>query len=142
MTTEIRIKRVHDPAEPEDGTRVLVDRVWPRGVRKADAAIDLWEKEVAPSTELRKWFGHDPERWQGFRERYRAELADAAAALHRILDRAGDGPLTLVFAARDREHNNAVVLREVLRERLAPGGSASPTCYASEFPEYNGLDRS
>ena len=137
----IHCKRIYDPPESGDGRRVLVDRMWPRGVRKADAFVDVWESDLAPSTELRRWFGHDPERWGGFREHYRAELAAMPEALDRLLEQAGDGPLTLVFAARDREHNNAVVLRDMLRERPdAHGASASPVCYADDFPTYNGLD--
>ena len=139
---EIRVKRIHDPPEGDDGLRVLVDRLWPRGIRKADAALDAWLPELAPSGELRKWYGHDPERWPAFREGYRRELAERPAGLDDLLARANDGPLTLLFAARDRERNNAVVLAEVLRERLqAQGGEvASPTCYAAGFPRYNGLE--
>ncbi|SEP12502.1 DUF488 domain-containing protein [Aquisalimonas asiatica] len=140
---DIRCKRVYDPPEAGDGRRVLVDRVWPRGVRKADVAVDAWERDLAPTSELRRWFGHDPQRWERFHGCYRAELAAMPDALDRLLAQAGEGPLTLVFAARDREHNNAVVLRDVLWERLAgrqenPG--SSPVCYAADFPAYNGLD--
>jgi uncharacterized protein YeaO (DUF488 family) len=118
---ELRLKRVQDPVErPADGTRVLVDRVWPRGMRKADADLDLWLKDVAPSTGLRRWFGHDPERWPGFRDGYRAELAQRADALAPLEQAARRGPVTLLFAARDRACNNAVVLRELLLERLGP----------------------
>lgn len=134
MRADIRIKRVHDPAAPEDGTRVLVDRVWPRGVRKADAVVDHWLRAVAPSTELRKWFGHDAERFETFRQCYRDELATVPEALRELMAMARQGPLTLLFGARDREHNQAVVLREVLQEELAeedaPNEPASPVCYA------------
>ncbi|UEX79716.1 DUF488 domain-containing protein [Spiribacter halobius] len=139
MSADILLKRVRDPVEEGDGTRVLVDRVWPRGVRKADAAVDRWLKEVAPSTELRKWFGHDPERWAEFRRRYRRELADVPEALRELMALCRRGPVTLLFGARDREHNQAVVLREVLREELAaedePREPASPVCYADQFPQ-------
>lgn len=113
----VRLKRVYAPASAEDGTRVLVDRLWPRGVSKARAALGSWNKDAAPSTELRQWFGHDPARWEGFRERYRAELKhnpEAVEALHTL---ARQGPVTLLFGARDEVHNEAVVLREVLLGR-------------------------
>ena len=110
----VRLKRAYDPAAPDDGVRVLVDRLWPRGVRKEDAAIDHWMKDVAPSTALRQWFGHDPARWTEFRHRYAAELRDHAAAIDTLRDLARKGTLTLVFGARDEEHNDAVVLRDVL----------------------------
>ena len=113
---DIRIKRVHDPSGPDDGLRVLVDRLWPRGVRKADAPWDLWLKEVAPSTALRQWFGHAPERWDEFRRRYRAELA-GSAALARLADLAQRHErVTLLYSARDIEHNQAQVLCELLRQ--------------------------
>ena len=139
---EIRVRRIHDPPESADGMRVLVDRLWPRGIRKADAALDAWLPELAPSKELRKWYGHDPQRWPLFRERYRGELAERPAALDNLLARAGDGALTLLFAARDRERNNAVVLARVLQERLQvqSGENSSPTCYAAGFPRYNGFE--
>ena len=110
----IFLKRVYDGKGPDDGYRVLVDRWWPRGVRKADAAIDRWTKEVAPSTELRRWFGHDPSRWEEFRHRYRAELSHNAALVNELQTIAKKGRLTLVYAARDEVHNEAVVLRDVL----------------------------
>lgn len=115
---DVRVKRVHDPAEAADGTRVLVDRIWPRGVRKADAGVDLWLRDVAPSAELRRWFAHDPDKWTEFRRRYRAELAERPEALDELVARARRGRVTLLFAARDREHNNAVALRELLLERV------------------------
>lgn len=119
---DIRVKRVHDPVEPGDGQRILVDRLWPRGLRKAEAGVDLWLREVAPSRTLRKWFHHDPARWDDFAARYRGELAEGAEALQPLLDAVRAGPVTLLFAARDRRHNHAVVLRDVLRERLAENG--------------------
>ncbi|MFP4537157.1 MAG: DUF488 domain-containing protein [Dichotomicrobium sp.] len=121
---DIFLKRAQDAAERGDGTRVLVDRLWPRGIRKDDARIDDWAKDVAPSTELRKWFGHDPARWDEFRARYREELDDAPEAIDRLLGYLDRGPVTLVFAAKDREHNQAVVLREVLSERAQAAPSA------------------
>lgn len=108
------MKRAYEPASRDDGTRVLVDRVWPRGLTKAKAAIDQWMKDVAPSTELRQWFGHDPERWTEFRRRYRAELARRPDLLKELRAIARDGRLTLVYSARDEQHNQAVVLRERL----------------------------
>jgi uncharacterized protein YeaO (DUF488 family) len=98
---------------------VLVDRLWPRGVSKATAALDDWAKDVAPSTELRKWFGHDPARWQEFQRRYRQELLAHPEILRPLLDAAAKGPLTLVYAAKDEQHNEAVVLQQVIAEQLA-----------------------
>ena len=110
----MRVKRVYEPASREDGLRVLVDRVWPRGVSKSKAAIDQWMKDVAPSTALRQWFGHDPERWTEFRRRYRAELARRPELLKELRAIARKSVLTLVYSARDERHNQAVVLRERL----------------------------
>jgi len=112
-----KIKRVYDPIAEDDGYRVLVDRVWPRGLKKAEVHIDLWMKEIAPSTPLRKWFGHDPAKWQEFRKRYREELKEKKGLIDNLLDNTGNGNLTLLFSARDREHNQAVVLREHIRSR-------------------------
>lgn len=113
----IRTKRVYEPAAAEDGQRVLVDRLWPRGLSREKARLDGWEKDAAPSTELRRWFGHEPARWQEFRRRYRDELQQppASTALARLAERAHTGPLTLLYAARDMEHNEAIVLAEQLR---------------------------
>lgn len=111
-----KIKRAYVPASPDDGTRVLVDRIWPRGVSRKAAALASWSKDVAPSTGLRKWFGHDPARWPEFRARYRSELAanpEPVAALRAMLR---DGPVTLVYGAHDEERNNAAVLAELLDE--------------------------
>jgi uncharacterized protein YeaO (DUF488 family) len=110
----IQLKRVYDPPEDGDGFRVLVDRVWPRGVSKATAAIDLWVKEVAPSTALRTWFGHIPDRWPEFRKRYLAELRDRGSEIAELKAQARRGRLTLVYGARDTERNQAVVLKQVL----------------------------
>lgn len=110
----IHLKRVYESPSPDDGVRILVDRIWPRGVSKEDAAIDRWMKEVAPSTELRHWFGHDPKRWEEFRHRYRTELSRHEELLNELRTIARQGSLTLVYAARDVDHNQAVVLREVL----------------------------
>ncbi len=110
----IRIKRAYDPAAPSDGTRILVDRLWPRGVKKSEADIAQWMKEIAPSNELRKWFGHDPKRWEEFRRRYKAELAGKRELVSALRELAKKGPLTLVYSAHDEAHNQAVVLRETL----------------------------
>ena len=111
----IRLKRVYEEPAKSDGTRILVDRLWPRGLTKEKAHIDLWLKEVAPTDDLRKWFGHDPARWPEFRARYRAELAGRRSLLE-LARRASDGPVTILYAARDQQHNNAVVLADVLRD--------------------------
>jgi uncharacterized protein YeaO (DUF488 family) len=111
---DIRLKRAYEPPSPEDGRRIIVDRLWPRGIRKADAAIDRWLKEIAPSTELRRWFGHDPTRWEEFRRRYRSELSAHQDLLSELRVMAREGRLTLVYSARDEHHNDAVVLREML----------------------------
>lgn len=112
----IRTKRAYEPASSEDGYRVLVDRLWPRGVSKEDARLDAWMKEVAPSDDLREWFDHDPERWEEFTERYRRELQEKEELLQELRERAGEETITLVFAARDTDRNNAVVLKEYLEE--------------------------
>jgi len=110
----VRLKRAYEPPEPADGTRILVDRLWPRGVSKADAAIDQWLRDLAPSAELRIWFSHDPARFAEFERRYIAELRSQRAAVTQLRALARKGVLTLVYAARDEEHNDAVVLRKVL----------------------------
>lgn len=120
--SRITTKRIYDTASADDGLRVLVDGVWPRGVSKQDAKIDYWAKDIAPSTELRKWFRHDPAKWNEFRKRYARELKSQTAELERLLEAAGDGPLTLLFGAKDTRHNQAVVLKEVL-ERMDAGGA-------------------
>ncbi len=116
----IRLKRAYDPPSPEDGYRILVERLWPRGLSRDRAAVDLWLKEVSPSPELRKWYGHDPAKWAEFQRRYRAELAaggEALEALRAVLQK--HRAVTFVFAARDPERNSALVLKDVL-ERPAP----------------------
>jgi len=113
----IKLKRAYQPAKKDDGFRVLVDRLWPRGVSKRTARIDLWLKEIAPSAELRKWFGHDPSKWTEFRNRYFRELEenhDALAELEKVVRK---GPVTLVFGARDEVQNDAVALKEYLESR-------------------------
>ena len=112
----IRLKRVYEKPAAADGTRILVDRLWPRGLTKAKAAVDLWLKEIAPSTELRKWFAHDPAKWSRFRQRYEAELKKHGDELRLIREKAKEGPVTLIYAARDQAHNEAVVLRELLTD--------------------------
>jgi len=114
---DVRLKRAYDPAEAGDGYRVLIDRLWPRGVSKERAHLDEWARELAPSTELRTWFGHDPERFAEFERRYRTELAERHEKLDELRRRARQGTLTLVYAARDEAHNDAVVLAELLLER-------------------------
>lgn len=114
---QVRVKRVYEPASPDDGVRILVDRLWPRGLRKADAAIDQWLKDIAPSTELRRWFGHDPARWPEFRRRYARELAQHAAAVEELRAQARQHTITLLFSAHDEAHNNAVALRDVLLQK-------------------------
>ncbi len=113
----IRLKRAYDPPDAGDGTRVLVDRLWPRGVRKADAGIDLWMKEISPSDELRKWYHHDRELWDEFRARYRRELAVHPEDLDRLRDLARAGTVTLIYSAQDTAKNNAVALRDELLAR-------------------------
>ena len=113
----IHLKRAYEKATDKDGVRILVERLWPRGLTKAKAAIDLWIKDIAPSTALRKWFGHDPARWQEFRRRYAAEIHNNADSLAELRAAARKGPITLVFGARDELHNDAVVLRDVLLGR-------------------------
>lgn len=129
----IQLERVYDEVraeehpgpgeEPPPGPRFLVDRLWPRGVRKSAVAGDPWLKDVAPSSELRTWFGHDPSRFAEFAERYRAELEERPESLEPILAAAREGPVTLLYAARDTEHNHAVVLRAYLESLLASSGS-------------------
>jgi uncharacterized protein YeaO (DUF488 family) len=114
----VRIKRAYERPEPGDGFRVLVDRLWPRGVAKDDARIDLWLKEIAPSTELRQWFNHDPARWAEFQQRYLGEIERHQEAIERLGAAAHNQTLTLVYGAKDEEHNNAVVLKRLIESRL------------------------
>ncbi len=111
----IRIKRAYEPASDTDGTRILVDRLWPRGISKERAKIDRWAKELAPSTALRQWFGHDPARWSEFQKRYKKELQASGEALREIARLAQRGTVTFVFGARDEQHNEAVVLQDVVQ---------------------------
>ena len=115
----VKLKRAYEPVDSKDGARVLVDRLWPRGVSKKNAALDQWMKEIAPTTELRKWFGHDPARWEEFRGRYGKELHQNAELLSQLRSLAQQGPLTLVYSAHDEIHNDAIVLRNVLLGRKA-----------------------
>jgi uncharacterized protein YeaO (DUF488 family) len=119
----LSLKRAYQPAADDDGERFLVDRLWPRGVSKVKAHLTGWLKELAPSTELRKWFGHDPARWSEFQRRYVAELdrPDARSAMQMLADKAQHGPVTLVYGARDQEHNEAVVLQQLIERRQHPG---------------------
>jgi uncharacterized protein YeaO (DUF488 family) len=115
----IRIKRAYEPSSRSDGRRLLVERLWPRGIKKADLALDGWLKDVAPSTELRQWFGHDVDRWKEFQRKYLAELRANRAAWQPILDAAEQGSVTLIYSAHDPEHNGALVLRDYLNRRAA-----------------------
>lgn len=110
----VNLKRAYEPPAAGDGTRILVDRLWPRGLKKADAAIDEWMKEIAPSTELRKWFGHDPERWPEFQRRYASEIRQHPEPFERLRALARHGRITLLFSAHDEAHNDAVVLKSLL----------------------------
>lgn len=116
----VRTRRAYEEPRPDDGWRVLVDRVWPRGRTREALRLDAWERDLAPSGDLRRWFGHDPSRWEAFRERYRAELAapTQSGLLDELADRARAGRVTLVFGARDEEHNQAVVIADEVRARL------------------------
>jgi len=121
---DIQLKRAYEARSRNDGRRILVDRLWPRGISKAKAGIDEWLKELAPSTELRKWFGHDPERWDEFRRRYAKEIHGQAELLAHLRAIAREGPVTLVYSAHDELHNDAIVLRDVLlgRNLAEPSG--------------------
>ena len=112
----IKLKRAYEKPSPDDGLRILVERLWPRGLTKEKAKIGLWLKDVAPSPELRKWFGHDPARWNGFQERYRAELEQKPDLIDLLRQKAKEGPVTFVFAARDEDRNSAVVLKQFLEK--------------------------
>jgi uncharacterized protein YeaO (DUF488 family) len=130
---DVHVRRVYDEASPEDGTRVLVDRMWPRGLAKDVARLDDWAKHVAPSTELRRWYGHDPERFPEFRRRYRAELdqsprREALGRLRALADRA---PLTLLTATRDVEHSHAAVLADLLRPAQPTETGGDPACWVA-----------
>lgn len=122
----MRVQRIHEPASPRDGLRILVDRLWPRGVSKEAAALDHWARELAPSDALRRWYGHDPARWERFVARYFEELdamPEVVAGLRRVI---GDGPATLLFAAKEEQRNNAVALRRYLERERARGEVPAP----------------
>ncbi len=125
VTASTRTKRVYDPVSPEDGIRILVDRIWPRGVSKAEADVAVWLKDIAPSSELRRWFHHDPALWDGFQLRYRLELAANRQAVDQLRALLEKGTATLVFAARDQAHNNAVALAAYMQESLTKAGRGS-----------------
>jgi uncharacterized protein YeaO (DUF488 family) len=122
---DVRVKRAYEPASRNDGHRVLIDRLWPRGVSRERAKLDDWDKELAPSTELRRWFGHEPDRFEEFRRRYIEELRAHRARIRELRGLARRGTLTLVHSARDTERNDAVVLAEVLRRGFPSSGSSS-----------------
>jgi uncharacterized protein YeaO (DUF488 family) len=122
---DIRLKRAYDPASSSDGYRVLIDRLWPRGVSRERAKLDEWERELPPSTKLRQWFGHEPGRFEEFRRRYIEELRSQRPRLTELRRRARSGTLTLVYSARDAEHNDAVVLAEILRRGLPKAGTGA-----------------
>ena len=115
MAFDLVVKRIYEPPAADDGQRVLVDRIWPRGVSKEDAALTLWLKEIAPSDALRKWFGHEPERWAEFQKRYASELDENGEAVAQLRALLGEGRMTLLYGAHDATHNNAVALAEYLR---------------------------
>ena len=119
--SRVRLKRAYEPPAASDGTRVLIDRLWPRGVRKDAAALDLWLKDIGPSTELRKWFGHDPDKWPEFKKRFAAELDGNDAGVTQLRDLASKGKVTLLYSAKDEKHNNAVVLRDTSPDRAYAG---------------------
>lgn len=121
----IKIKRIYDSASKQDGFRILVDRLWPRGLSKDVAAVDLWIKDIAPSDDLRKWFGHDPEKWDDFRSRYQIELDSKTDDLQVLLEKCNQDTVTLLFAAKDSDHNNAVVLKDYLMRKQRPAPSLS-----------------
>jgi uncharacterized protein YeaO (DUF488 family) len=115
----IKLKRVYEQAEPSDGFRVLADRLWPRGISKEEAHIDEWLRDIAPSTELRKWLGHDPEKWPEFQRRYRDELKSNTQSLEKLLADTAGNDITVVYASREEKYNNVTVLKEVLQELIA-----------------------
>lgn len=121
----ITIARVYDAQQSEAGYRVLVDRLWPRGIKKEDLHLDEWAKDLAPSTELRKWFGHDPQRWSEFKRRYQQELKSNLSAVDELLEKASRRRITLLFAARDEEHCHAIVLQDFLETRRSQNAKRS-----------------
>jgi uncharacterized protein YeaO (DUF488 family) len=125
IARNISLKRIYEPASAEDGTRILVDRLWPRGITEAEAKLDGWFREITPSSGLRAWFGHDPKRWAEFSDRYRAELAEHSDALGELRRQARRGPITLLYAAKDKDHSHAIVLRKVLLEGMTSARACS-----------------
>jgi uncharacterized protein YeaO (DUF488 family) len=117
MASQIQLKRAYEKPAASDGQRILVERLWPRGLTKARAAIDLWLKEIAPSPELRKWYSHDVAKWKQFQQRYRKELQANRTAVDELRRRIKDGPVTLIYAAHDQEHNSALVLKQFVERR-------------------------
>ncbi len=126
---DVRVKRIYEDPSPEDGARILVDRLWPRGVSKTRAALDMWMREIGPSDELRKWFGHDASRWDEFVKRYAAELDGSRELVEELETRVRGGRVTLVYSARDENHNQAVALETYLRNRwsMRSNGDTSST---------------
>ena len=113
----VKTKRVYDPASPDDGKRILIDRLWPRGIKKERAKIEAWLKDIAPSDELRKWFSHDPAKWPDFEKRYAAELKKKSALVERLKTEAKKGTITLLYASKEARYNNAAVLKELIEHR-------------------------
>lgn len=113
----VKVKRIYEPSEPGDGTRFLVERLWPRGMKKESLHMEAWLKDAAPSDSLRRWFGHDPQKWSEFQDRYFAELDTRREALQTLIEAAGKGNITLLYSAHDTEHNNAVALKKYVEER-------------------------
>ena len=124
LSSAIRVKRVYEQVEADDGWRILVDHIWPRGVSKERAQLSEWARELAPSDSLRRWFGHDPERFEEFQQRYRQELSGRSEEVERLCGRAQDGRVTVLYAARDEEHNNGLVVARLLNEQLGEAGGA------------------
>ncbi len=114
---KLKVKRIYEPSEKEDGFRILVDRLWPRGVTKEKAALDLWLKDIAPSTELRKWFAHDPAKWKEFQKKYKKELQANPEAVSELKQHLRSGNVTLLFAAKDEAHNEAVIIKDFVSEK-------------------------
>jgi uncharacterized protein YeaO (DUF488 family) len=115
----IKIKRVHEPPSPDDGKRILIDRLWPRGLKKEEAHVGEWMKDIAPSSDLRKWFGHDPAKWSGFKRRFFKELQGKQEQIDRIADSAGKGPVTLLFGSKEERFNNAAALKEYIEAEMS-----------------------
>jgi len=114
----VKIKRAYEPPDESDGARILVDRLWPRGLTKEKASIDLWLKEIAPSTELRKWYAHDPAKWKSFRRRYETEISHKEDLVKILKQKAREGTITLIYGARDEKHNEALILKQLLEKNF------------------------